>query len=35
MFQKRALRGIFDSRREEATGFWSRLHYEELHKLYS
>jgi hypothetical protein len=35
MFQKRELRGIFGSKMEEATGFWNKLHYEEVHNLYS
>jgi hypothetical protein len=35
MFQKRALKGIFDSKSVAATGFGSKLHYEELHNLYS
>ena len=29
------LRGIFESRREEVTGEWRRLHNEELNDLYS
>jgi hypothetical protein len=32
---KRVLRRIFGPKREEVTGEWSKLHYEELHKFYS
>ena len=35
MFEKRALRKIFGSERDEAIGYWRRLDNEELHDLYS
>ena len=34
VFQKRVLRRIFGSRRDEATGKWKKLHNEELNDLY-
>jgi transcription termination factor 2 len=33
--EKRALRRIFEPKRDEDTGGWRKLHNEELHKLYS
>jgi hypothetical protein len=35
VFQKRVLRRIFESKRDEVTGGWRKLHNEELHNLYS
>jgi hypothetical protein len=35
VFEKRVLRNIFGSKRNEATGEWRRLHNEELYVLYS
>jgi len=35
VFESRALRRIFGSRRDEVTGEWIKLHYEELHDLCS
>jgi hypothetical protein len=35
VFEKRVLRRIFGSKRDEVTGDWRMLHNEELHKLYS
>ena len=35
MFENRVLRRIFGPRRDEVTGEWRRLHYEELNDLYS
>jgi hypothetical protein len=35
VFENRMLRGIFGSKRDEATGGWRKLHNEELHRLYS
>jgi hypothetical protein len=35
MFEKRVLRRIFGPKRDEETGGWRELHYEELHNLYS
>jgi hypothetical protein len=35
MFEIRALRRIFEPKRDEVTGEWRRLHNEELHDLYS
>jgi hypothetical protein len=34
VFEYRVLRRIFEPKREE-TGYWRKLHYEELHNLYS
>jgi len=34
MFENMVLRRIFGPRREEVTGEWRRLHYEELNHLY-
>jgi hypothetical protein len=35
VFQKRALRRIFESKRNHVTGDWIKLHSEKLHNLYS
>jgi hypothetical protein len=35
VFENRVLRRIFEPRRDEVTGDWRKLHYEELYKLYS
>jgi len=35
VFEKRVLRRIFGSKRDEGTGEWRRLHNEELYDLYS
>jgi hypothetical protein len=35
VFEKRVLRRIFGSKRDEVTGEWRKLHKEELHDLYS
>jgi hypothetical protein len=35
MFEKRVLRRIFGSKREEMAGDWRRLYNEELHNLHS
>jgi len=35
VFEKRALRKIFVSERDDAIGYWRRLHNDELHDLYS
>jgi hypothetical protein len=35
VFENRFLRRIFGSKRDEETGGCRKLHYEELHKLYS
>jgi hypothetical protein len=35
MFENRALRRIFEPKRDEVTGSWRKLHNEELHNLYS
>jgi hypothetical protein len=35
VFENRALRRIFGSKRDEVTGRWRKLHNEELHNLYS
>ena len=34
VFENRVLRRIFGPRRDETTGEWRRLHYEELNDLY-
>jgi hypothetical protein len=34
VFEKRVLRKIFGPKRNEVTGGWRKLHYEELHNLY-
>jgi len=35
MFENRVLRRIFEPKRDEVTGEWSKLHNEELNDLYS
>jgi hypothetical protein len=35
IFENRVLRKIFGPKRDEVTGDWRKLHYEELHNLYS
>jgi hypothetical protein len=35
VFENRVLRRIFESRRDEVTGDWRKLHNEELHNLYA
>jgi hypothetical protein len=35
VFENRALRRIFEPKRDEVTGEWRKLHNEELHILYS
>jgi hypothetical protein len=35
VFENRVLRRVFESRRDEVTGGWRKLHNEELHILYS
>jgi hypothetical protein len=35
MFDKRVLRRIFGSKRDEVTGSWRKLYNEEIHNLYS
>jgi hypothetical protein len=35
VFGNRVLRRTFGPKRNEVTGEWSKLHYEELHNLYS
>jgi hypothetical protein len=35
VFENRALRRIFEPKRDEVTGGWRKLHDEELHGLYS
>jgi PAS domain-containing protein len=35
VFENRALRRIFGSKRDEVTGEWRKLHIKELHDLYS
>jgi hypothetical protein len=35
VFENRVLRRIFGPKRDEMTGGWRKLHYEELHGLYS
>jgi hypothetical protein len=34
MFENRALRKIFENKRDEVTGEWRRLHNEELYDIY-
>jgi hypothetical protein len=34
LFKNRALRRIFGLKKDEVTGEWRKLHYEELHVLY-
>jgi hypothetical protein len=35
VFENRVLRRIFGPKRDEVTGKWRKLHYEELRDLYS
>jgi len=35
VFENRMLRRIFGPKRDEVTGEWRKLHYEELNDLYS
>jgi hypothetical protein len=35
VFENRALRGIFESKRDEVRGEWRKLHNEELNNRYS
>jgi hypothetical protein len=35
VFENRVLRRIFGPKRDEVTGNWSKLHNEDLRKLYS
>jgi hypothetical protein len=35
VFEIRMLRRMFGPKRDEVTGGWRKLHYEELHGLYS
>jgi hypothetical protein len=35
VFENRELRRILESKRDEVTGEWRKLHNEELHALYS
>jgi hypothetical protein len=35
LVENRVLRGLFGRKRNEETGGWRKLHYEELHDLYS
>jgi hypothetical protein len=35
VFEKRMLRRIFGSKRDEVIGGWRKLHHEQLHNLYS
>jgi hypothetical protein len=35
VFEKRVLRRIFETKRDEVTGVWRKLHSGELHNLYS
>jgi hypothetical protein len=35
LFGRRVLRGTFGCKREEEVGGWVKLHFEELHVLYS
>jgi hypothetical protein len=35
VFEKRVLRRIFGSMRDEVTGEWRKLHNEDVHELYS
>jgi hypothetical protein len=35
VFENRVLRAIFESKSDEVTGEWRKLHNEELHDLYS
>jgi hypothetical protein len=35
VFENRVLRRIFGPKRDEVTGDWRKLHYEELHNVHS
>jgi hypothetical protein len=35
VFENRVLRRIFEPKRDEVMGGWRKLHYKELHDLYS
>jgi hypothetical protein len=35
VFENRVLRRIFGPKRDEVTGYWRKLHNEELHNFYS
>jgi hypothetical protein len=35
VFENKMLRRIFGPKTDEMTGDWGKLHYEELHNLYS
>jgi hypothetical protein len=35
VFENRALRRIFGTKRDEVTGGWNKLHYGRLHNLFS
>jgi hypothetical protein len=35
VFENSLVRSVFGSKRDEETGVWRTLHYEELHDLYS
>jgi hypothetical protein len=35
VFENKVLRRIFGPKRDGVTGGWRKLHYEELHNLYS
>jgi hypothetical protein len=35
VFESGVLRSIFGPKRDEVTGDWRKLHYEELHRLFS
>jgi hypothetical protein len=35
VLENRALRRIYEPKRDEVTGGWRKLHNEELHDLYS
>jgi hypothetical protein len=34
VFENRVLSRIFELKRDEVTGYWRKLHNEELHKIY-
>jgi hypothetical protein len=34
VFENRVLRRIFGPKRDEVTGYWKKLHNEELHNVY-
>jgi hypothetical protein len=34
VFENRILRRIFEPKRDDVTGEWRKMHYEELHNLY-